>query len=243
MQYDFALLANGGQQLDVKGKFFKYVSGTGKIRVRHSGGGSVDLLPGQGVWNLDYTSLTISDRTGAANVGVILAGDFDFHDDRISGTVDVVDGGRARTIANNAFTAGVSMVAAAGEYPITQLWNPVGSGRLLIVSGVTATAASAGSASLRGGLVRLANAFGGATAKKVGGTAGVGLTYYQSVPTASLSAISGYGNFSGKYYPANGQVEFRFVEPVVLNPGAGLLCIGGLGLDIGSFFEFFEDGI
>ncbi|MCL6484930.1 MAG: hypothetical protein I4O49_12305, partial [Janthinobacterium lividum] len=114
MQYDFNLSPGGAQNLDVKGRFFKYRSGTGAIRVRASKGGYVDLLPGQGVRGFDFESLTVADRSGANNVGVLIVGDFDFQDDRIAGTVDVVDGGRTRTLAGIAFGASAYQAAVPG---------------------------------------------------------------------------------------------------------------------------------
>lgn len=92
MQYDFNLEANGSQFIDVKGRFFKYKNGTGKIRVRNSTGGYIDLLPGQGVNGLNYSSLSITDLTGAQNTGYLLAGDYEFSDSTVtisSGTVAV----------------------------------------------------------------------------------------------------------------------------------------------------------
>lgn len=91
MQYDFTLAAGAAQSFDVVGKFIKYQHGTGMIRVRMSMGEYVDLLPGQGVFSVDYTRFTVTDRSGANNVGALLAGDFDFRDSRISGAVEVND--------------------------------------------------------------------------------------------------------------------------------------------------------
>jgi hypothetical protein len=91
MQYDLNLLPNGSQRLEVSGRFFKYVSGAGKIRVTTSKGAVIDLIVGQGVWGEEFSSLVVQDRSGAANVGVLLAGNYDFRDDTvaINGAINV----------------------------------------------------------------------------------------------------------------------------------------------------------
>ena len=91
MQYDFSLTAGGAQSFDVVGKFIKYQYGTGLIRVRMSMGEYVDLMPGQGVFSVDYTRFTVTDRSGAGNNGALLAGDFVFRDSTITGSVEVKD--------------------------------------------------------------------------------------------------------------------------------------------------------
>jgi hypothetical protein len=91
MQYDLNLNANGSQRLEVAGRFFKYTNGAGKIRVTTNKGAVIDLTVGQGVWGEEFQSLTVLDRSGATNNGVLLAGSYDFRDDTVavSGTIDV----------------------------------------------------------------------------------------------------------------------------------------------------------
>jgi hypothetical protein len=124
MQYDFNLTPGGGMKIDVKGRFFKYRSGTGPIRVRASRGGYVDLMPGQGVNNHDFDSLIISDLSMAINAGIIIAGDFDFRDDRITGTVDVLDGGWDRVVSGRAFSGAVAITPSENHYSTISLFNP-----------------------------------------------------------------------------------------------------------------------
>lgn len=149
MQHDFNLPANGSQQIDVTGRFFKYKSGSGLIRLRASRGGYIDLLPGQGVENEAFTSLTVQDRTGAPNKGVLLAGDFDFRDERISGSVEVIDGGYARTLAGKAFMGVASHGADPALVTGVQLSNPAGSGRNLIVKRYSMSTAAGGGVHVR----------------------------------------------------------------------------------------------
>lgn len=84
MQYDLNLAANGSQRLEVNGQFFKYTSGAGKIRVTTNKGAVIDLVQGQGVWGESFSALTVQDRSGSANPGVLLAGSYDFRDDNVN---------------------------------------------------------------------------------------------------------------------------------------------------------------
>jgi hypothetical protein len=91
MQYDLNMVPNGSQRVEVSGRFFKYTSGAGKIRVTTNKGAVIDLTVGQGVWGEEYSSLVVQDRSGAGIVGTILAGNYDFRDDTValSGSVNV----------------------------------------------------------------------------------------------------------------------------------------------------------
>jgi hypothetical protein len=238
MQYDFNVPANGGQVIDVKGKFFKYKSGTGLIRVRINKGGYVDLLPGQGVWNVDFDTLTMQDRSGAPNIGTLLAGDFDFHDDRITGTVEVVDGGKARTITNQAFLLLVNSSSIAGQNAHAELFNPAGSAKNVIIEAVTY------SSSASGGIVAfmynaaLANFIAQGQSKKMGGAASVAAGYWVS----NVGAIAANQSLIGAYMSANTPNTFTPKEPLVLPPGYGLVVMQtALANSLSAAFEWYED--
>jgi len=242
MQYDFALAANGGQQIDVKGKFFKYISGIGRIRVRINKGGYVDLLPGQGVWNVDFETLNVSDRSGAVNAGTILAGDFDFHDDRITGTVDVVDGGKYRTKAQIAYSSSVRAGNVGAMFATVQLWNPPASGKNIVVEAIGVTSVLGGTiALLAASNSALANlrATPGSKLKQAGVAASVAVTRYeqlaaQGIVTSDLQYAMG----------ANSNVDKKLVEPIVITPGYGLnVSSETANVDIAASFEYYEEPV
>lgn len=239
MQFDFNVAANQSQVLDVAGRFFKYKSGTGLIRVRATNGGYVDLLPGQGVWNTEFTSLTISDRTGLQNAGVILAGDFDFHDDRISGTVSVVDDAKSRTLANAAYLADIGIAGSAGNYMYAELWNPAGSGKNLIVESVYCSSTTAGFAVLRSQTTQLGTLAEGPVTKKIGAaSASVALCNTLLAPGPYVGT-----QIHGVNLAASQGFKFEFVEPIIIMPGSGLSANGDLGQGLSSVFEYFEDPV
>ena len=232
MQYDFNLEPGGGQTIDVRGRFFKYRSGNGLIRVRTSLGGFVDLLPGQGVENVNFTSLTVSDRSGAVNAGVILAGEFDFRDDRIAGSVEVIDGGRNRTMANQAFVAATYRGGIAGNSALIQLFNPVDSGRRVVVGWQAKSSAGGGNVGICVEAAPLSTFDKYAQSKLSGG----------APSKAQLRTESRVGNFIGASLASDTMGDRRWIEPVVLMPGYGLTTWSGtLGQDVLGAFEFFED--
>jgi hypothetical protein len=238
MQYDFTLLAGESKQNEVKGKFIKYKSGLGMIRVRMSKGGYVDLLPGQGVNNVDYENFIITDKSGAANTGVVLAGNYDFRDDRITGTVDVVDGGKTRTLANIAFQGTTAGNSAAGEYPHAQLWNPPASTKRLIVKQVFMSSTQAQQVALVFYNVALAGFSANSQSKLANAAASITETRSMSSPT-----LLGIGaGFVAPYLAASGNMVVTFTEPIIVLPGWGLVLRGGLvASQINVAFEFIEE--
>lgn len=238
MQFDFNVGPNQSQHIDAVGTFIKYKAGAGTIRVRLNGGGYIDLLPGQGVNNVKFTSIDVQDRTGSQNSGTILAGIYDFRDDRITGTVDVVDGGRTRTFNNQAFSQGAGMNGSAGQYPYVFLFNPAGSGKNVIIESIVVSSNAVGG----WGLSWTANdpAVGSAPgrSKKAGGANSAAYLKVLSDPT-----LIGTG-----YFTLDLQASQPFVhvpkEPYLLVPGTGLAVRGSIsGGNINSTFEWFEESI
>lgn len=236
MQYDFQLTPLGGQIINTKGRFFKYRVGTGLIRVKLTDGAVIDLLPGQGVSNRNFESIEITDKSGAANVGTILAGDFDFRDERITGTVEVVDGGKARTIAGQAFMGGTALVSNAAQKPYVQLINNTANKRVTVKAIVlsTTTSQQLGFCVYSTSLGTLA---GAAPSKLAGGAAASA-----ELRTQSDAAVLGGAAFVAPYVTANVPFTFTFQEPLVLLPGQGLIVRGSVdNTYLGAHFEFTEE--
>lgn len=238
MQFDFNLSANGGMNIETAGRFVKYVRGTGKIRVRFDKGGYIDLLPGQGCTGLDFSRLTVEDRSGALNAGVLLAGAFMFQDDRISGTVDVVDGGRTRTLAGQAFYGSVGIASAAGNNGHVGLLNPGASGLRVTVSGFLVTLTADGYVNVSGMANVLTTLAGYGKNKKVGGADSVSQLRYESVPSTYYQTNPPMVCLFAK---AGVLVPQVFKEPIVLEPGQGLLMYTGTGANMNTSFEYLEE--
>jgi hypothetical protein len=242
MQYDFNLAPNTGLQIDVAGKFFKYKSGTGLIRVRTSKGGFVDLLPGQGVWNTEFTSITIFDRTGLQNAGVILAGAFDFHDDRITGSVEVIDGGRTRTGLGVAYMGAVKCQPADPQFSYVQLWNPAGTGKNLVIGKIIVSVTTSTQVDFGPATVPLTSDFPSQPRSKLfapGEVPTIAQTKYQNAPGYILG--SSFGNV---LVQANQSVVIEFLEPVVVTPGRGFTVASeAFNAALVTTYEYFEDKI
>jgi len=240
MQFDFTLAANQSQHIDVVGTFLKYKAGTGTIRVRLNGGGYIDLLPGQGVNNVNFTSVDVQDRTGAQNVGTILAGIYDFRDDRITGTVDVVDGGKARSNSGAACIGYVNQVAVAATYPHVQLLNPTGSGKNIYVEQISiycGETMNGGASIQRCDYVYADLVVKGSRKRVSGGAVSVAELRRESNATQQGHGIAPYFAAIDKSLRL-----FKFSEPLQLEPGIGLdVANGTVGEGIGVTFEYFEE--
>lgn len=240
MQFDFTLGAYQSQQLDVQGKFFRLASAAGTVRVKTNTGETIDLEPGQGVWNVDFQWLSVQDRTGSQNDGTILAGGFDFHDDRITGTVDVVDGGKSRTRANQSFMCCGYRAAAAGLISHFQFFNPPGSGRNVYVEQIMVQTATAnanvnygwGSAVLN---TDVSASFSPVSKRSSSNVESVIQVYGQD----NAAPMTGYLLGS---MPGNAILPLK--EPLLIEPGYGLIFRGnGVNQDLSMEIEYFEEPI
>lgn len=241
MQFDFTMAGNGSQNIETAGRFVKYVSGIGKIRVRFDKGGYIDLLPGQGCTGLDFSRLTIEDRSGAGNVGVLLAGSFMFQDDRITGDVSIIDGGKNRAIANNAYMGnGTVGLSGVGNVAQTSLWNK-SSNKRLILETFTMSSTTAGGCGFGECTVALPTFVRAGKNKRTGGASSVAAETRTNTTTALVGLTESYGDLN---IQANAQFTYVFREPVVIEPGFGFsVWHGNTNVDLRCFYEFFEDAI
>ena len=232
MQYDFTILSNGGQKIDAKGRFIKYKSGTGKIQVRIDRGGYIDLVPGQGIKNIDFDSFEVRDKSGAANSGTIIAGFLEFQDDSVSGSVGIVNiphvivdsqagtvlvrqNGKELTVAGSAFIG-----VAAFNTAVAQLWNPVGSGKNVVVEAIEVASSVANTFDLfSASVVAATSSIAAGLNKNVGGSASTaqvrsgintGTTDLQMMRILTGANV---GNFR------------RLERPILLVPGKGLTVL------------------
>lgn len=240
MQYDFQVNAGGGQQIDVVGYFIKYKSGIGAIRVKTNVGGYVDLLPGQGVrLEKQFSSLTVVDRTGLGNQGVLLAGAFEFQDDSIVGTVSVVDGGKNSTLSANCFLGTVNAGTAATYYNGAGLANPAGNTKNVVVESIIVSVPAAAVITVHIGGIVIGQV--GSAANKLPG----GAVSSAKLQTNPALAVSMFGIQAAKLYmAANSSVTLKLAEPLILAPGGSVQIVNNaVAADVAATFEFREDPI
>lgn len=135
----------------------------------------------------------------------------------VSGTVSVVDGGKARTLANQVFGYRAFIGAAgAGIYNYGQLWNPVGSGKRLVIKSLMCSGASA-TVMIGDAVIGVAN--GTVKSKLSGGAAPAAASYLAQTAGALAGTTSQVDSIP------NGVPNVQ-QEPIVIKPGYGLI-IGG----------------
>ncbi|BEV15566.1 hypothetical protein HBDW_23540 [Herbaspirillum sp. DW155] len=223
--------------------YYKYGSAGGadqSIKVKTDLGDEYVLMPGQGfrLDNRTFTNLQITNATGQATiVGMLLIADGGFFDNRVTGSVEVIDGGKARTLGNGAFMGGVQCQAAASTYAHLQLWNPAGSGKNLIIESATYSSSINGGVFFRTNGAVLATLQGNGVAKMAGAPASVGELRY-----ANVAAYQGGNNMLVLNLAAGQFSTFNFKEPIVLKPGNGFLMIETIANgDLTGCFEWYEE--
>ncbi|WP_079214981.1 hypothetical protein [Herbaspirillum robiniae] len=240
------------------GKFVYYESGTAggadySIVVKAQGGSGVDyvLKVGQGFRTSDqYTQLVITNNKGAGTItGVLVLADEGFFDNRVVGTVDisgvvtvsgvveVVDGGMARSFGDVAYMGDAGSAPAASKYSACQIWNP-STTKMVIVKRIIVSSAVGGSMYISPTTVAAANFGKNAQSKRVGSV---------NLSAAQLRNEQVAAQYPNRYYGQNMGAssiqDMKLEEPFVLMPSTGLTVYGWTNQDINCTFEFYEKAI
>lgn len=245
--YDITIAPNTTRQLDAPGSYFYYYTGSAggadsTITMRGlSSGLRIVLKPGQ-AFRLprgeNETSWVLTNFSNTATiVGTVIVGDGDITDNRITGSVEVVDGAKTRTITGSAgIMSGVNGLPGAGNTIQCGIWNPAASGKRAIVKQINfassstqviflARVATAGTITNNSNLLLDGSAFAGATKAT---------TTVTAAPVASIFA--GINVMAGQAY------TLKLDEPVIVKPGYGLICqTGTVATDLSVLIPFFEE--
>lgn len=183
---------------------------------------------------------TVQIKSTQAQFIRIFVGSGDAGTRRISSTVQVIDGERQRTNAGVMFTASCTASGGAATFPLCQLWNPVGSGKRLVLGAV-------GVGSPVSMSVNIWSAVAAATTdisanfilNKLLGSA-VGAAQVRVMPAAALPTTSGFG----VTIPAYGYVPWKPTGVIVVSPGVGVNFAGGVvNQALTVNLEWFEEAI
>ncbi|RQQ65545.1 hypothetical protein [Burkholderia stagnalis] len=250
MQYfDINVPTTGAFVVHAPGRYIKYVSGNnggGDARLVVTpggmGGAKITLAPGQAYRVADDAAVpdswTLANYAGGpAIVGQVVIGNGRIDDNSIAGTVQVVDGGKARTLNNSAFGIVGQASAVAGQYGRVQLWNAANTGVRLVVESIQVVNANAGGvgAYVQANAVQLATLVGPGNAKIAGGTSAKAMCY------TDTNAVQGNGGESSLYVNP-GTYQIKFAEPLVIPPGYGLLIYGAtVNAALQVNFEWYEE--
>jgi hypothetical protein len=248
-QYDFTAPANQPFRLNAAGRYIKYASGNnggGDVSIvatpMGQGANQVVLVPGQALtlpqsvpgWVLSNSA------EGATITGKVVVGDGKIDDPTINGTVQIIDGSKARTMAGIAYSGSGITQAAAGVVSRVQLFNPASNTNRLIVEQITPVGASTANAmSLVFNQVALAtNIEPGGIAKKAGAAnSAAQINGDTSAAIGSTAAV-----FMWLAAQVNTSSPFRLNEPIVLPPGWGIVVWGATAnVQTGCNFEWYEE--
>lgn len=188
-----------------------------------SGGDAVYLKPGQAYkFNAGEAAprWSIRNHKGEGTiVGQLLFSVGTFTDNRVSGSVEVIDGGKNRVSAGVTYSLSAAPSAQAGLINHVQLWNPVGSGKNLVVSQVIVGTSAFDIVAFKFHNAALATLAGNVLNKKAGAAASIAESRSQRdaavlTPGAALVFATCNGSSSNLIKPT---------EPFLLPPGNGLV--------------------
>lgn len=234
--YDFTLGAGQLVEILAEGSYYRILTATGALQVQRDDGSRVGpILEGQGERNSPFKRLTLRDLSGAANSGTVLVCDGDFVDHRQAGAAEVVSGAYRTTREGIAYWGGTASAIGAADFSHVQLWNPAGSGRILVLETLQISVDS-GSVALRRHTAALANLATAPANKFLGGAAGVGEVRHQ----ANASAIG--TSFNGSVGASFGQSPINFLNrPVIIPAGHGLIVSHNtVNINTRAMFEWLE---
>lgn len=161
---------------------------------------------------------TVQITSAQAQTVRVFIGSGDAGTRRIASTVAVIDGGRARTLANAAFMKAGGQSAVAGQYSRGSLWNPVGSPVRAVIKQFAVTLNAAGPVNV-GPLVAADGTIKQAPASKLSaGAASVNVQAYANTSAAVVgTSLWDFFQFGGA-----GTIVRTLAEPIILQPGSGI---------------------
>lgn len=246
--FDITIAANISRPLEAPGTYFYYYSGSAGgadstiVLKEDTKGTTIQLKPGQAfrlpIGSPQATRWYISNYANAATiVGTVVIGDGEITDNRITGSVEVIDGGKARTLTNTAFMGGAGIAAVAAQYAAIQLWNPAGSGKNVIVEKFEFGSNLTAYAYFHWRNAALSTLVGGVTSKQTGGATSTAQLYKET-----NAALVNTNNWVTITTTGTASVQRVLSEPIVVKPGYGLTSICGIvNQDNSSVFEFYEE--
>lgn len=244
MSFPINLAVNAMQPVSQVGNYVYYSAGSAggadpSIKVKTDGGDEYTLLPGQG-FRLDgrsFNLLMISNAGNAATIiGKVLIADGGFFDNRTTGSVEVIDGGKNRTLAGGAFIASGYKSGLAGNGVAALLWNPVGSGKRLVMSAFGVNSATSTAMNVSAATASYGAKQGNGNSKMLGGAQSVGELWAGNGAAPAGTVLMSISAVAAQVF------EKKFAEPLVIRPGNGFAIFsGGSGADLGCYFEYFEE--
>lgn len=198
----------------------------------------VGMLAGDYARGMEYDAFVV--KNGAvAQIVVLGVSRGTAGSDRITGQVEVIDGGRAKVLSGASFVAAGGVGPVAGQYSYMQLHNPAGSGKSVFVYRVSMSADQAAVSVMRKYNTALATDYGTGHSKKLGGTASLS-RLRATTDVAILGAPTIYNNF----FQAQQANLVRLEEPILLTEGSGIITTLTLpNSALYTNFEYAEESV
>lgn len=234
------------------GRFVRYVSGTaggadnGILLSPERGGSTVELEPGASVrFTESVQAFRIAPRAGNATVtGALIIGDGEANASSVAGTVEIVDGGKARTEMSPS-TAGLMEcqlgAGPAGTFNRVSLWNPAGSGQNAFVKSIYFSSANAQPINIESvnAAYSTLNAVGVSVYSKKLGEVYTGVMR-RSFETTIAASGGSPKQLCSIYIQSNQTFALKVEEPLMIRPGFGLSIINTTpASDLSAVIEFF----
>ncbi|WP_317924735.1 hypothetical protein [Cupriavidus sp. TA19] len=225
-QYDLNIPAGGAQNIDVAGDrvhFLSAIDPFAQIEIRPNyAQGNITLKPGQGFkFSEQVTRWVVFNRGTVDLSGYLMIGSGDFFDQRITGDVNVIDNGKARTLSGQSFAGYTSDTAAAGNRSGLQLWNPAGSGKDLAVKTIYVGVGTSTAYSVAFNTTAFATLASPPQCKMRGGPATVAQLrreQFAGYPARDTSMLGGS-------IQAGNPVPLILDDPIYMKPGTGLSVV------------------
>lgn len=234
MLRDYTLTIDSGSTLSltIVGDFIRVLDAVQPLRIAAEDRDGREvfnaaMLAGQKVRVPQFAQIRITNEGSSSDTVTVVVGSGDFRDDRISGVLTVQDNDAEQSRQQRAFQLGPWVGAGgAGLYTYAQLWNPVGSGKLVIVNKVSVGNTSLGATAPGPHEFSLRLGYGSALATfqnygqctYAGGA--VSVAEYRKDNNASAGLGSGAG---GYVVPQDETLMVRLENPVVLTPGTDVM--------------------
>lgn len=239
--YDIQIAAGGTQILEVGAQIFDFLSSGSAFDViqvlPEFQQGNVSLKLGQGFDAGKVVNRWFVKNPGTTAInGTVVLSTAGFRNFRISGDVNVLDGGKSRTLTGAAFSASNYSNAVAAQYSRMQLWNPGTNTKRLIVEAVNVFAATASNLAMMSSNVALATLVQYGQPKMLGGAVSMAQLMSDTNaagPGVGLDSLAVVGGQSQNFVPH---------EPIIVPPGYGLLVWDNVANNsISGNFEWYEE--
>lgn len=244
--YDINVAPGNTQRIGSVGRYLRYHTGGAggadeSIVVKADTGALACILkPGQAV-NLpdEVHEWRIENYKNAGVItGIVIIGDGEITDSQVAGTVSIIDGGKARTLAGMAFCGAGQQSGVAAQLSTYQLFNPGVSTKNIIVEAFSMASATAQAMRFGWNTVSLGGAASQAS-KKAGGAVSVATAFN----TTLAATPTGFQHNGLLNVGVSTPLIINLREPIVLPPGFGF-CIQAVtaNTDLSTVVEWYEEG-